>query len=389
VASQNDKLPGKPGAWRRWARLLLPLLVVVLALVAQHEWPVAARRLPVTRGVVERSAKGLGTLESEDRVNVAFTTSGRIRTLLVDQGDTVQAGQVLGTLDVDEVVRQVSIARAGEVLADQATERARADLVRAQVARDAAAKELERGEQLHRAGALAAAMLDGYREHFERTDAELRAASAGVRQAWSNTRVAQAATSLQNRRVDDGVLRSPVDGVVLQRVRAAGDVVANGSVTFAIATTKRLRVRSWIDETALSSLREGGPARVTLRSEPTRSFAARIERIGLEADRQTHEVLVDVELLERPARFAFGQRADVDLVLETRHGVRVPAGACDAQRNVCWVERRGRIGEVAVTFGLFGDDWVEVTAGLDDTQTLLVPVDLNRPLSSGRRVRSP
>lgn len=349
--------------------------------------PLPARAATVERGDVRAEAAGTGTLESDDEIAIAFTTAGRIATLAVDEGDRVQAGQELGALDVAEVTQQVAVARAGESLAGAGAARAEVEIARARVSRDAAAKDYERIAALVRAEAASGAQLDDAKEQLDRAEIDLKAARAGVAQASSGAAVARVSSAAQARRLDDGKVVSPVDGVVIKRSRAVGDVVGSGVTVLVVASTKKLRVRAWIDETALASLREGGEARVLVRSEPARPLRGKIERIGLSVDRQTHEVLVDVELLERPTRVAFGQRADVILTLDERRGVtRAPLGYCDLAAASCWVERAGRVARAPVSIGLVGADWVEITSGLAAGDVVLAPAAEGSTLTLGRRV---
>src|SRR5690606_35633158 len=121
----------------------------------------------------------------------------------------------------------------------------------------------------------------------------------------------------------------------------------------------------WVDESSLHDLHEGQEARVTFRSDPSRSLRARLDRVAVEADRQTHEVLVDLELVERPSRLVLGERADGAIVVERRDAVmRVRRGVCEAARGVCLVDRGGVVASVDVRFGLVGSEWIEVESGL-------------------------
>ncbi|MDQ3746002.1 MAG: biotin/lipoyl-binding protein, partial [Acidobacteriota bacterium] len=85
------------GARRRLARVLPVVLVVLAALFLV--WYLFLRRTPVPDSVVAAS----GRVEGDD-AGVAAKTSGRIREITVREGDEVRAGQVVATLD-DEQVR--------------------------------------------------------------------------------------------------------------------------------------------------------------------------------------------------------------------------------------------------------------------------------------------
>jgi HlyD family secretion protein len=134
--------------------------------------------------------------------------------------------------------------------------------------------------------------------------------AAGI-QARQGETLAQGTETLQRLAFKEGRLISPVDGLLTRRLREPGNIVTAGTPVLTVISTSKLWVRAWVDETALGTLQIGQGARIELRSHPGLTFPGRVDRIGRQSDRQTHELLVDVELLERPPLFAVGQRADV------------------------------------------------------------------------------
>ncbi len=380
--------PRAKGRLRAAAKLLIGAAVVATAGVAWSERPVRVRAASVDRGEVRLEAIGVGTIESDEIVTLAFVAPGRVATLRVDEGDRVRAGDVLATLDVADQTRQIGVARAGEGAATTVIARVQADVSRAQAGRDAAHKDLDRARALRVDGSIAEATLDAAVERADRAEADLAAAIAAVTQAKAAAFAAREGTGLAARRLDDGRLASPVDGVVLERKHVVGDVVGAGTAVIVVASTRKVRARAWIDETVLGALREGAEAQVELRSAKGSPVRGRVERIGAQADRQTHEVLVDVELVERPARLAFGQRADVAIGLDRRADVaRVPAGFCDVAGQSCFVLREGRAARVSATFGLAGGDVVEVISGLAPGDVVIAAAPGAGPIAEGRRVR--
>ncbi|MCC6556563.1 MAG: efflux RND transporter periplasmic adaptor subunit [Polyangiaceae bacterium] len=381
-----------PTGWARRLRRLLPYAAIAVAgaagVIALKTRPVEATTARVETGPVVREAVGTGTIESEAQVSLAFTIPGRITEIRVHEGAQLKAGDLLATLDAGQHEQELAVARRGVDVAAAAVVRSEADIRRAQAALDAAALDQRRIEVLFSAGAVAAAEIDTIRDRVARARAELDAAHAVRRQGGGSVALARETVGLHARRAEDTALRSPIDGIVVRRAHEPGDVVAPGAVVLVVASTRKVWARAWMDETVLHELREGQEARVVLRGEPSRPLRARVDRIAVEADRQTHELLADIELLERPSRLAFGQRADAFVTLERRAGVtRVPRGACEVTSGRCFVEQGGRVGVASVRFGLIGDEWVEVLEGVSPGDVLLAPRELGAALPIGRRVR--
>ncbi len=256
---------------------------------------------------------GTGTLESEQAVGLSFRATGRLASLSADQGDRVAAGQLLGTLDADEARLHLELESAGHVLSATAVAKAAAEVEQLEASRLLAAKDLDRIRDLAGSGVVSQAALDDAEARAAEATARLQAARAAREVAERAVVQAERAVAVRRVALADQKLRSPVEGLILRRHREVGDVLAAGMPVLSLVSTRKLWLRACVDETALASLREGQEARIVFRSEPGRSYRGRVDRVGPESDRETHELLVDVEVLERPARLAIGQRGDVYL----------------------------------------------------------------------------
>ncbi|MCC6525521.1 MAG: efflux RND transporter periplasmic adaptor subunit [Polyangiaceae bacterium] len=356
--------------------------------VAYSRRPVEVAVARVELGDVELDAVGTGTLESEAVVALAFTVPGRIQALEVSEGAVVRTGQVLGRLDVATVERERAVASAGVAVAALGVTRADADIARAQARVESAETDAARVRALVAADVATRAELDAALERQAVARAELAAARASRSQGGASVSVARETAALYERRVADGVLESPLDGVVVARRHEPGDVVGAGATVLSVAATEKLWARVWVDEAVLGDLAPGAEARVTRRGSGAPPLAARVDRVAPEADRRTHEVLVDLELLERPGRFAFGQRVDARITLARRADVRrVLRSACDPAGERCLVERNGELAWAEVSVGLHGSDHLEIVDGLEVGDEVVDRSSFAGAPPVGRRVR--
>ena len=109
----------------------------------------------------------------------------------------------------------------------------------------------------------------------------------------------------------DTEIVAPFDGLIVQRQRDPGDIAVPGSAILTLISTKELWITAWVDETEMSRVAIGQPARVVFRSEPDHAYRGEVARLGRQADRETREFTVDVRVLELPKNWAVGQRAEV------------------------------------------------------------------------------
>ena len=120
-----------PGAVRRWVPWLV-LVGVALVIVVRSRWvAVPAAGHTVVRGELVVEVMGTGTLEARVKTTVSARIQERVAEVLVDEGDAVEAGQLLVRLDDAESRQQAAIAAASLEAARQTATRVRADLDRA------------------------------------------------------------------------------------------------------------------------------------------------------------------------------------------------------------------------------------------------------------------
>ncbi len=393
--------PPDPGRRRPPARRATSTAVkvgVVIALAALLVYrlkfaPAAVSTNFVTRGPIAAEVMGTGTLQARLEATIGPKIQGRLATVLVDQNDTVQAGQVLARLDDAEWKEQVAVARAGLEATLATVERVRADDARARAVLQQAQLAHERAQDLRKANVAAQSDLDKAVENLAIADSDLKRARAAITEAERQRVTAEKNLAYHEARLADTQLISPFDGLIVRRDRDPGDVVVPGGSVFRLIATNQMWVSAWVDETAMAALAAGQKARVLFRSEPARIYSGLVARLGREADRETREFLVDVLVHELPAHWAVGQRAEVYIATASRAAaLLLPKPSLvwrDGQPGV-FVPARGRAQWKAVTVGLIGRDQIEVRDGLNEGDSVIQPVDHRRgSLRDGQRVKVP
>jgi HlyD family secretion protein len=364
--------------------------VLVVALVLRHRFvaPVPVQRHVIDQGDVVREVFGRATIESRREVQLGFDLVGRISDVLVDEGDRVKLGQVVGHLAPEQLNADAYAASSGIPLARAAATRLAADERRAQATLVFAQHEAVRMRSLAASGSVSARDLDLAEQQLALAQADLERVRATQTEARRQVAVASGATESKAATVTRAALVSPFEGVVIRRFKDPGDTVVVGSTVLRIVAVDRLWARAAIDESMLADLREGMPAEIALLGEAGEPLHGAVDRIGREVDRQTHEVLVDVLLAKVPTRLAIGHRADVHIALERRPDVaRLPLAFLhrDAAGAFAFADDAGRIARVALHTGVVGRDFVEVASGLKPGDTVLDAPTPGGALSSGRR----
>lgn len=370
-------------------RAWIAVLVVVLLLVGwKRLWsPVAVDVARVDRGTVVQEAFGRGTIESQREAAVGFDLVGRLSEVLVEEGARVSLGQELARLETDQAQADLRTAQTGVAAARASLRRLAADEDHVRAGLATAEREARRAHALVATGAIAT------KEHDEAVD-RVRVARADLDRVLAQRSEATrgidfAAGGAEQRRV--AILRAsllaPFDGLVIRRLREPGDTVTVGSTVLRLVDTAQVHVAAAVDETVLPHLAVDQASAILFpgSAQPARG---RVSRIAWEADRQTHELIVEVTPERLDRRVAIGQRADVLIEVARREGaLRVPIRLLhhDERGPFVYVDRDGRIAVARPRLGLTGRDHVEVASGLSEGDRVLGAPRAGARLPVGRR----
>lgn len=267
---------GKSDRSKRFAALkyIVPALVVVAAL-GWWLWPSADQSLyryqtaPVQRGDLTVTVTATGVIEPVNQVDVGTEISGRVDTVLVDFNDHVSTGQVLAQLNTDQLEAKLRQSKAALALA------------RAQV-KENEATVLETSAQLRRTKELQNRKLSTP-EQVDTAQAAYDRALAGRERTKAQVTQAEAQLDADQTTLAKAVIRSPIDGIVLNRAVEPGQTVAASlqtPVLFTIAENlAQMELQVSVDEADVGMVREGQQAMFRVDAYANRSFPATISQV--------------------------------------------------------------------------------------------------------------
>lgn len=333
----------------------------------------------VDEGSVSPHRFGIGTVEAERSWVLGHTATARLRSLAVDVGNRVQAGQVLAEMDLvdfDERLRALdaSVARAAS------QQQAAAALAQDATARLALARaNHQRNLDLARQQFISTGALESREQELQSAQAALVVAEANLRAGVQDAqRLAAERAGLKEQR-ERLRLRAPADAVVVARDAEAGATVVAGQAVFKLVDPTSLRLRVRIDQGQSAGLALGTPAQVVLRSQPHQTHPGRVARLEWLADSVTEERLILVAFESVPEGVSIGEMAEVTLLLPaTSPGLRVPSASLQG-----W---QGRSGVWRLDHGQVRFVPVQVLARGSDGQVLVQAADKAEPLATGDSV---
>lgn len=355
----------------------------------------------VSSGEVVRVVSASGTLRALNTINVGAEVSGQITAVYVDFNSPVAQGQLLAEIDPTRPRARVTQARAQVDLARASLAQAEASIARSQTDVEVQTREFERRRDLATKGFVSSAGLDQAENTLVAARASLSTAEAQAQSA--RAQIAQSQAELESALLDLSRTRiiAPTSGVVIDKLVEPGTTVAANFQTpnlFTIAAdTSRMQVEASVDEADIGQIAEGQDVRFTVDSYPDDEFVAEVQQIRQSATQTgtavSYLVILDVD--NSDGRLLTGMTANVDIITGRRDDVvRIPVAAT---RFMPRTQDRGAAGEGAETeatskqvyvwqpgeepylptripieTGLEGEEFVEVTSGIEPGDLVLV-----------------
>ena len=269
--------------------------------------------MPVQRGNVTQVVSSTGTLQAVITVLVGSQISGTIDKLFADFNTKVKAGEVVAQLNQDKFKAAVDQARANLLAAESNLAKAKVSVVDAQ-------RTLERNRELRKRDLMPQSELDAAQTAYDAALAQLEVNKAQSAQAQAGLN--QATVDLNNT-----VIRSPVDGIVISRNVDVGQTVAaslQAPTLFTIANDlAKMEVHTNVDEADVGNVTEGQEVSFTVDAFPARRFKGRVHQVRnaptVVQNVVTYDAVVRIdnkELLLKP-----GMTANVQFLVSRKEGV--------------------------------------------------------------------
>lgn len=292
--------------------------------------PVEAAK--VSRGEISSTYRTTTTLEAKADAEVNSKATGIVQTLLVEEGDHVEAGQVLATLDTER--QQLALAKG------------KADLGQLK-------SELERVEKMHQRKLVSTDVYDKLKWQVESLDASVRMQELALR---------------------DTKIIAPISGVIARRYAKVGQLITEFSskALFHVVSQQYLEAVINLPEHQLSRAKVGQTAYLNFAGMP--QLQARIIRISPVVDATTGTVRVTIGVQNDDLSLKAGMFAQVELQYDTKSdALLVPKRAVLAMDNSSsvFIVKDGKVLRKAVKTGYETDTYIEVIDGVAEGEEVV------------------
>ena len=300
----------------------------------------SVKTVAVERGSITAAVAATGTIKPVNMIDISSKITGLIKEMRVQENEVVKAGQVLVVLDDTRLQTQVS----------QTRERL-----------NNAAANYERNAKLKAIGAVSDQQMDTSRLDYN---------------------VAQAAFDDAMSQLNDTVITSPIDGVVVGKPIPAGQTVAQGisnpMVILTVADMSKMQIESQVDESDIGKISVGQQAVFTVDAYPGRTFKGVVSRVSQKATITQNVVYygVVIDVLGDSSLLKPSMTARVSVSTgESQNVLTLPLSALKTQNNQQYVvvmRSGGKTENVPVTTGLSSEDRVEITNGLSENEMVVL-----------------
>jgi HlyD family secretion protein len=292
--------------------ILVAILILVVGLVA-FWWQAHASSKSsfvtaiVKRGSVTSTIAAAGTIEPVEVVDIGAQVEGQISAFGTDKSgkpidyrSVVAAGDVLAKIDDSLYTADLAVAK-GQLERDKAGElSAQANLDQTKAKLALAQANWKRMQTLSATKVASRSDYDTAESNYNVAKANIGVAEAAVAQAKANTLQSQAAVYKAQRNVDFCTIRSPVNGVIIdRRVNIGQTVVAslNAPSLFLIAKDlTKLQIWVAVNEAEVGRIKPGTPAMFTCDAFPGREFRGAAGKVRLNAAMTQNVVTYTVEV---------------------------------------------------------------------------------------------
>lgn len=338
--------------------LIIAVVVFLLAKNTSNSKENGIRFIKVQRGDIIEKALAIGRIEPKKEIQVKSKISGIVRKVYVEVGDTVQIGRMLIEIKPDPTPLELAETKRNVDIAS--------------VNYDNASSEYNRMKKLLKENLVS-------QKEFE--DAENKYELLKLRLSLAQERLAlieKGRIKIADRLIDT-VIKSPVNGTVLERRVNEGDPVVPltsyqaGTELLILADMKSLIFKGTVDEIDVGKLQEGMEAQLKIGAIPDQNILGRLSKISPKAKRQENATLFDVEinLTQKGGKIIrAGYSANADLVInKAQNALFIPERLVEFKEGKTFVEIKKTKSEIErkeVKIGLSDGINVEILEGLKE-----------------------
>lgn len=249
----------------------------------------------IQKGNITSSVSASGNIEPIDSYPVMVSISGKIEKILVDYNSKVTKGQILAIIKQDDYIIAVK----------------QAELSYQEAKITLSQKELEykNNLELYKKGFVTEQTLKSYENSYKLAEIALENAKVTLEKAKTN--------------LENTILRSPIDGFILEKNVDEGDFISTSvsqdKLFIVCSDLSRLKITASVDESDISSIKEGQKVKFTVLAYDNMSFNGIVKQIRLNSTESsnvvTYSVVIETKNVDN--KLLPGMTASIEFINES------------------------------------------------------------------------
>jgi len=316
------------------------------------------KMVKVERGDIIDKALAIGQIEPETEIAIKSKISGIVKNVHVEVGDVVRPGQSLIEIRPDPTPLEFTEAKRNYEIAKVYLEKAES--------------QYKRMLTLSQQNLVSLQEFDAAENEYKQLQVRLQLAEERL------ALIEKGRIKIADKQIDT-VIKSPVEGTILERIVNDGDPVVPltsyqaGTELLKLADMDSLMFKGTVDEIDVGKLEEGMTAQIKIGAIPEQKIVGRLAKISPKAKKQENATLFDVEidLVERGEKvIRAGYSANADLIIQKKEDILyIPERLVLFEKEKTFVEIKNAEGEIIkkeIKIGLSDGINVEILEGLKE-----------------------
>lgn len=336
-----------------------------------------------------------GNVHADKDVMIMSTMPGKVKTIKVKDGDRVNKGDVLFTLDGKDIQKQIDQTK---IAYDMAKVNYNMSQDQANLTQDSyertkeltetvlnnARENLENTKKLYEAGAVSKSQLDQAEIALEQQETQMQAqldqakmsASDDVSELSSiQLKQAELAYKQACDALDNTVITSPMAGIVNGRSIEVGSIASNAQPSMSIVNMDNVYVKVQVVDGLINKLKQGQEVNLIIPAISSEYISTAIDNISSIPDPRTQLYPIKIYLENKTATIKPGMFASVEIPLEEKSDVlSVPSESIiiEDEKSIVYIVEDGKAVEKEVDTGLDTGIKVEVLNGLNEKDMVII-----------------
>jgi len=381
---------------------LLAAAIVIANLTSKREKSIRVTVEKTSTHDLTSIISASGEIKPKKNINISAHVPGRIIKIGVLEGQMVKAGDFLLKLDAAQYEANAERDRA-------LIQSYRSQLIQSEARMKREQNNYERQRQLFDSQLISQEQLETAKVQSDIARAEVQAFRHQIQQAEASLK-----STLDS--LSKTVYNSPIDGIITSlrveegEVAVIGTMNNPGTVLMTIADLSEMEVEVEVDETDVVGVKLGQPAEVKVDALPDQVLKGTVTEIGSSAldkltttQQESRDFQVTITLSDPPDTLKPGLSASADIITAEKKGVLAvpisalvirekvgekPSGKESGEEEGVYIVENGRAAFRPVSKGIMGGLLVEVSAGLDEGQEVIVgPYNSLRELKDGALIK--